>query len=176
MWDQSCHPSRQDGIITVSFPSINVLEMNNSLHCLSLSFPLCLVCENKPWLACQIQLMITLINFNNGPICFMPFWFGYWLFFSHQWAQTLLSPRATEGLSSKEKLRCTWMIVYDLSTAEASQEKKVNLRGKGEREPSRDHWFWLALLLLGLLCADLAHIHFENRHVRKTHSIRAGGS
>lgn len=39
-----------------------------------------LVWENKQWLVCQIQLVITPISFNNGPICLLLLSFTHWLF------------------------------------------------------------------------------------------------
>lgn len=70
---------------------------------LSLSPSPCLVCENKPWLACQTQLMITLINFNNGPICFMLFWFGYWLFFTSRSTNLVIPEGYKRGWVQEKK-------------------------------------------------------------------------
>lgn len=143
--------------------------------CLALS--LCLVCGNKPWLACQIQLVITLINFNNGPICFMLFWFGYWLFIHIKKHKSCSSPRATTKVSSKEILQYTWMMDYDLTRAEPCQgEKKNNNKkkrstfsfksGKDEVEQSRYHWFCHLAPFGSAQCQLSVHL-FKNSHMQK---------
>lgn len=97
------HPSNPHRIIIMSFPNIAVLEMNNSLHSLSLSL--------LSWVKTNLDYPVRFSLWLPWSISIMAYLFHAFLiwilgsFASHQGAQTLLSPRATKrGGGSKRKV------------------------------------------------------------------------
>lgn len=69
-------------------------------------------------------------------------------FFTSRSTNLVIPEGYKRGWVQEKKMRCTWMMDYNLTRAAAIQWKQSEFsfkRGKDEREQSRDHWLWRSL-------------------------------